>query len=64
MGLLKTFALVGVAAGVGGFAGEKLFNLVEPKLPASVGPAARAGAKLGAQAGTAVITYAVLNSIF
>jgi hypothetical protein len=64
MGVFKTFALVAVAAGVGGFAGEKLFTLVEPKLPTSVPPAVRVGAKLGAQAGTAVITYAVLNSIF
>lgn len=64
MGIFKTFAFVAVAAGVGGFAGEKLYGLVDPKLPASVGPAVRTGAKLGFQAGAGVITYGVLRAMF
>jgi hypothetical protein len=64
MSLLKTFTLVAVAAGVGGFVGEKAYALVEPRLPASIGPSVRVGAKLGFQAGAGVVTFAVLNSMF
>lgn len=62
--MLKTFLFVGVAAGVGGWAGDKLYALVDPKLPASVGPSLRSGARLGMQAGTGVIVYGVLRAMF
>lgn len=64
MGLVKTFALVAVSAGVGGYVGAKLYQAIDPKLPASVGPAVRTGAMLGFQAGTGVITFGVLRAMF
>ncbi len=63
MEIIKTFATVALAAGVGAWVGEKAFNAVAPKLPASVGAGARAGTKLGFQAGSAVLTYGIVRSI-
>jgi hypothetical protein len=62
--MLKTFVYVAVAAGVGGFAGDKLYSFIDPKLPASVGPSVRTGARLGFQAGTGVLTYGLLRAMF
>ncbi len=66
MELLKAFVLVGASAGIGAFAGDKLFAAVAPKLPATVTsrPAAVSGLKIGMQAGGAVVAYGVLRAIF
>lgn len=63
MEIVKTFATVAVAAGVGAWVGEKAYGAIESKLPATVGTGARAGAKLGFQAGAAVITYGIVRSV-
>lgn len=62
--MLKTFALVAVSAGAGGFLGTKLYSFVDPRLPASVPPAVRQGALLGFQAGTGVLVFGVLRAMF
>lgn len=65
MGLVKTFALVAVAAGGGAFVGDKLAGFVQPKLPSSAqSPGVQTGVRVGAQAASAVALYAVLTSIF
>ena len=64
MEIVKTFVKVAIAAGVGAFAGEKAYGLVEKRLPAKVGATARSGMKLGFQAGGAVVTFGIVNSIF
>lgn len=63
MDLLKTFATVALAAGVGAWVGEKAYGAIADKLPASVGPAGKAGTKLGFQAGAAVLTYGIVRSV-
>lgn len=62
--MFKTFALVAVSAGVGGFVGTKIYSFIDPKLPPSVPPAVRTGAALGFQAGAGVITFGILRAMF
>lgn len=62
MELFKTFLTVAVAAGVGAWAGEKAYNAVSDKLPASADKA-KPGIKLGMQAGAAVVTFGVVRSV-
>lgn len=62
MEVLKVFLTVGIAAGVGAWAGEKAYTAIADKLPASADKA-KGGIKLGMQAGAAVVTFGVVRSI-
>lgn len=63
METFKLFASVALAAGVGAWVGEKAYGVVADKLPATVGPAGKAGTKLGLQAASAVLTYGIVRSV-
>lgn len=60
---MKQLIFVGIAAGVGGFVGEKAMGYLAPHLPASTaGPGVQAGLKIGLQAASTVALYGILRN--